>query len=224
MPNWCSNSINITGPADQVKTLWEQAQANWKNEDYGLLNAMVPMPKELRETTSPTPQEGQANYKGPQPLIDGCDNWYDWAVKHWGTKWDIDVDGLEYTDNGDGTAQISGWFESAWAPPIQAYDKFLDDMDGCSLYATYEEGGMDFAGIYDNGSDDYMEGLSYQCEEVVRGTVPLEEQSELFQRLDDEFELVEHRREYIEEQMEEEESARRDEKNGLIAQHEDIAN
>ena len=221
MPNWCSNNISIQGSTETVKNLWDQAN----QENSGLLNAMVPMPKELRETTSPTPQEGQANYKGPQPLIDGCDNWYDWAVKHWGTKWDIDVEGLEYTDNGDGTAQISGWFESAWAPPIQAYDKFLDDMDGCSLYATYEEGGMDFAGIYDNGSDEYMEGLSEHCEEVVKGTVPLEQQSELFQRLDEEFELVEHRREYIEEQMEEEaEQARVDEKRGVYAEHEDVAN
>ena len=63
---------------------------------------------------------------------------------------------------------------------------------------------MDFAGIYDNGSDEYMEGLSEHCEEVVKGEVPLEEQSELFRRLDDEFDLVENRREYIEEQMEEE--------------------
>ena len=53
MPNWCNNSITITGPADQVKNLWEQAQTNWKNGDYGLLNAMVPMPEALKGTTSP---------------------------------------------------------------------------------------------------------------------------------------------------------------------------
>ena len=63
---------------------------------------------------------------------------------------------------------------------------------------------MDFAGIYEDGDDDYMENLSEACEEVVKGTVPLEEQSELFRRLDDEFDLVENRREYIEEQIEEE--------------------
>ena len=50
MPNWCNNSIKIIGPAEQVKTLWEQAQSNWKNEQYGLLNAMVPMPEQLKGT------------------------------------------------------------------------------------------------------------------------------------------------------------------------------
>ena len=80
---------------------------------------------------------------------------------------------------------------------------------------------MDFAGIYDNGDDDYMEGLSVVCERIVRGTETLEEQTELFQRLDEEFDLVENRREYIEDEMEEE---RRDEKNGVYPQHEDVAN
>ena len=143
-------------------------------------------------------------------------------MQNWGTKWDIDPgEGLEFTDNGDGTAQISGWFESAWAPPIQAYDTFLDDMDGCSLTADYHEPGMDFAGFYDNGDDQYMEGLGEWCEAVVKGTCALGDTPELFQKLDDQFELVEGAREYIEEQMEEE---RQDEKNGLYPQHEDVAN
>ena len=218
MPNWCNNSINISGSTETIRTLWDEAN----REGSGLLNAMKPMPKELDGTTSPTPQEGQAGYKGPQPKIDGFDNWYDWRVQNWGTKWDIDPgEGLEFTDNGDGTAQISGWFESAWAPPIQAYDTFLDDMDGCSLTADYHEPGMDFAGFYDNGDDQYMEGLGEWCEAVVKGTCALGDTPELFQKLDDQFELVENAREWIEEQMEEE---RKDEKNGLYAEHEDVAN
>ena len=70
------------------------------------------------------------------------------------------MEGLEFTDNGDGTSQISGTFESAWAPPIDAYNQFLDDMDGCSLVADYHEPGMDFLGEYDNGDDNQYEGLA----------------------------------------------------------------
>lgn len=198
MPNWCNNNISIQGSTETVKTLWDQAKSNWDNEQYGLLNAMAPIPEALKGTRSPSPDDGS------QPFVDGHDNWYDWCVNNWGTKWDIGEEGLEFTDNGDGTASITGWFESAWAPPIEAYNKFLDDMDGCSLYATYEEGGMDFAGIYDNGSDEGLDELSVVCENIVRGKETLEEQSELFQRLDEEFELIENRREYIEEQMLEE--------------------
>ncbi len=215
MPNWCNNSIKITGPVAAVKGLWEQAQDNWKNEQYGLLDAMVPMPEALKGTTSPSPDDDS------QPEVDGYTNWYDWCVANWGCKWDINNEGIEFEDTEDGYATISGWFESAWAPPIEAYNTFLENNDSMEIYATYEEGGMDFAGIYDNGDDDYMEGISEPCERIVRGTETLEEQTELFQRLEDELDLIENRRDYIEEAMEEE---RRDEKNGVYPQHEDVAN
>ena len=192
MPNWCNNSITIQGSTDTIKTLWDEAN----REGSGLLNAMKPMPKELEDTTSPTPEDSN------QPKIDGHDNWYSWRVANWGTKWDIDPnEGLEFTDNGDGTAQISGWFESAWAPPIEAYNTFVEDMDGCSLVADYHEPGMDFAGFYDNGDDEYMEGLGEYCEQVVKGLTAIEDTPELFQRLDEQFELVENAREWIEEEM-----------------------
>ena len=187
MPNWCNNSITISGSTDTIKQLWDDAH---DGEDFGLLNAMVPMPTELEDTTKGT--DGDAV------------NWYDWRVSNWGTKWDVSDEGLEYVDNKDGTSHITGWFDSAWAPPIEAYNTFLDDMDGCSIEATYEEGGMDFAGIYSDGDDQYMEGLAEWCEAVVKGTCALEDTPELFQKLEDEFELIENRREWIEEEMEEE--------------------
>ena len=71
------------------------------------------------------------------------------------------------------------------------------------IKSYYHEGGMDFAGIYTDGDDQYMEGLSEWCEAVVKGTCSLEDTPELFQKLDDEFELIENRREWIEEEMEE---------------------
>ena len=185
MPNWCNNSITISGPTETIKQLWDDAHVG---DDFGLLQAMAPMPKELEGTTSPS----------------DTPNWWNWRVSNWGTKWDISDEGLVYVDNEDGTSHITGWFDSAWAPPIGAYDTFLDDMDNCSIEATYEEGGMDFAGIYNNGDDQYMEGLSEWCEAVVKGTCALEDTPELFQKLDDEFELIENRREWIEEEMEEE--------------------
>ena len=73
---------------------------------------------------------------------------YGTAVETWGTKWDVSLEGLEYTDNGDGTASISGWFESAWAPPIAAYEQLAHDFDSCVIEASYFEPGMDFAGFW----------------------------------------------------------------------------
>ena len=215
MPNWCNNGITITGPKDKIQALYQEIKGKDK-----FLDVMVPMPTALRDTTSPPYPKDSPHYK-PQPYVDGYNNWYDWCVNNWGTKWDINDDGLVFEDTEDGYATISGWFESAWAPPIEAYNTYMENNEEIQILATYEEGGMDFAGIYDNGDDDYMEGLSVVCERIVRGTETLEEQTELFQRLDEEFDLVENRREYIEDEMEEE---RRDEKNGVYPQHEDVAN
>ena len=51
MPNWCNNSITISGSTDTIKQLWDDAHVG---DDFGLLNAMVPMPKELDDTTKGT--------------------------------------------------------------------------------------------------------------------------------------------------------------------------
>jgi hypothetical protein len=189
MPNWCNNTITIQGPTETLKPLWDEAQRT------GLLNAIKPMPEALEDTTSPTPDDKV------QPKVDGFDNWYDWRVANWGCKWDVDTEGLEYEDNGDGTASIAGWFDSPWGPPIEAYNTFCDDMANCSLEAFYEEGGMDFAGHYTSeGVDDYIEGISDFAREVVKGN---DSGSDLYDLLDEHFEITENRREWIEEQLNE---------------------
>ena len=161
MPNWCNNSITIKGSTETIKTLWEDAQAA-----EGLLEAMVPMPKELRDTTKGSGDELQTE------VYDGATNWYDWSVARWGTKWDVSLEGLEFTDNGDGTATIEGYFDSAWSPPIDAYNTFCEDMDGVYLEAYYEEGGMCFAGYWNSeGADDHYE-YDGATSDTVRNMIP----------------------------------------------------
>ena len=151
MPNWCTNNITISGPTETIQQLWKDAESG--QDGASLLEAMAPI-----------------------------GNWdYGTAVDTWGTKWDISLEGLEFIDHKDGTSEITGYFDSAWAPPIGAYDRFLDDMDNCSLDASYFEPGMDFAGFYSNGDDEYMEELSEESR------LPEDEQSELFKRIDEEF-------------------------------------
>jgi len=162
MPNWCSNSITIFGPTETIKQLWEDAQTAGPDGKFGLLEAMAPI--------------GEWDYGN--------------AVDTWGTKWDISDEGLEFTDNGDGTAMIDGWFDSAWAPPIGAYEKFCDDMDNCEISASYYECGMDFAGFW-NGMEEHLDDLH----EVWKN----DPDNELFRRLDEEYNLVEQFEEYEEE-------------------------
>jgi len=78
------------------------------------------------------------------------------AVEAWGTKWDVNTDGMEFTDNGDGTAEISGFFDSAWSPPVDAFQTLSEDLDSCYLELGYFEPGMCFVGYWDSeGADDH---------------------------------------------------------------------
>lgn len=166
MPNWCNNNITITGPADKIRAMYDQAVSD-ADDETGLLDSMVPMPKELHETSSPS--------EGP--------NWYDWRVNNWGTKWEVSSEGLEFEDLGNGTASISGWFDSAWAPPIQCYNTFLENNHDFTIESSYYEPGMDFAGFYSNGIEDYCDSLHDEYK------LPEDQRSELFKRLDEEWDL-----------------------------------
>ena len=115
------------------------------------------------------------------PNPDGDWN-YDWSVSNWGTKWDVGGD--SHPDIESATA-ASFYFDSAWAPPCAAYDSLVDQ--GFRVYAMYHESGMCFAGIYDNGDDDYYE-FSGQSSSEVADMLP--------QELDEQFSISEMMAEY----------------------------
>jgi hypothetical protein len=80
------------------------------------------------------------------------------AVDTWGTKWDVNTDGMEFEDHGDGTATLSGWFDSAWSPPIEAFNTLAGDLDSCYIELYYFEPGMAFVGYWSSeGGDDHYE-------------------------------------------------------------------
>ena len=136
MPNWCNNNIKVEGPTAKVEAMYKEACED-ANDETGLLNHMRPMPKELHDTTAPS---------------DG-DNWYDWRVTNWSTKWEVSSEGLEFTDNGDGTATLSGWFDSAWAPPTEACNFYSQENPDVTITLDYHEPGMCFVGqaYYEDG-------------------------------------------------------------------------
>ncbi len=181
MPNWCNNTITLTGPKEKITAIYAKAK-----KDDALLQQLKPMPEALEGTTSPAPKEGKV-----QPLVDGFDNWYDWRVQNWGTKWDVDMDGLELSD--DGTT-INGWFDSAWAPPIHAYEYFLTDNEDCSIKSYYYEGGMDFGGLWEDFADAEVTMSEFTADEME------DPMSGLIFDLNEQFNFSEMVREYEEEQ------------------------
>ena len=191
MPNWCDNQITITGPNSVIDKI-EKIVSDEKDTD-GLLNFFHPMPKELDGTTSPSSSADK-----PQPMVEGFDCWYDWRVEKWGTKWDCnEFYGVDR--QGD---TISFGFSSAWSPPINAYEKFIisssEKKQDVSIKAYYYEGGCDFMGEWDNGSDDCYSPSDYKSDDDFW-------QDGIGSTLDEMFNITESMAEYEAEQEAEKE-------------------
>ena len=56
-------------------------------------------------------------------------------------------------DDDNYEAQLAFGFDTAWAPPIGAYENYLAENEDVSIKATYFEGGMDFMGIWEDYDD-----------------------------------------------------------------------
>jgi len=141
MPNHCYAWITVQEKYE--KKLQEIAKV-------GLCRYYRPMPEELVQTTSPTrvvtekeyakqmKENETAKFKSypitkdrRQYLLDnyGYDNWYDWAHKHWGTKW-----GCYDNEYYNGTYR----FTSAWGPIDDSIiELFTKDIPTFSY--SYEE-------------------------------------------------------------------------------------
>ena len=167
MPNWCNNTLEL---AHEDPAMIERARVAFN--DGKLCNEFVPVPEDLHIVAgSVGGPEDEAQIK----LVEqgelnrvryGYTNWYDFCVAEWGTKWDVGGDGMTAELTEDGRLVMS--FDSAWSPPINFYEKMVDL--GFSVRAYYYEGGMNFAGIWEDGYDDFYELASGS--EAVREQLP----------------------------------------------------
>ena len=191
MPNWCNNYLELTHDDPEMITRAQKAFA-----DGRLLDEFVPVPKSLHivagrvgEATDPKQIELEAQEKANLEAH-GYSTWYDYCVNEWGTKWDVGGDDLGPAQDIPGGLIMC--FDSAWSPPIQAYEKMLDL--GFSIRASYYEPGMCFAGIWEDGDDDYYD-LSNMNSQQVREELP--------EHLDEAYGISECMEEYEAEEQDE---------------------
>jgi hypothetical protein len=191
MPNWCNNSVEIY---HEDPAMIERVREAF-NKD-GLLQEFIPVPEDLRNIVAGSvPVAEEEAHKAKEQAnreTYGYANWYDYCVNEWGTKWDISADGNLAQDIPGG---LMLGFESAWAPPVGAYEKLTEQ--GFRIRAMYYEPGMAFAGVWDNGDDDYYEYGSMDSKEIAE-TLPVE--------LDEAFGISESVAEWEEENKEENEN------------------
>ena len=168
MPNWCNNTLELL---HEDPAMLERARTAFK--EGRLCNEFVPVPESLQivsgrvgsdedDEQKKLEEQQQANL-----TAHGYRDWYNFCINEWGTKWDVGGDDLGPAQDIPGGLIMA--FDSAWAPPIQFYEKLLDL--GFSVRASYYEPGMAFAGIWEDGSDDYYD-LGDMNSEQVREQLP----------------------------------------------------
>ena len=87
----------------------------------------------------------------PRPS-DQEENWYDWNINNWGTKWEAQIYSWERVNDNCITLN----FDTAWAPPTMFYESMAQNTEWY-ITATYWEPGMGFVGKNYAGEDDCYE-------------------------------------------------------------------
>jgi hypothetical protein len=108
------------------------------------------------------------------------------GVSAWGTKWDLMDADLKVIDNVDGTSTIKGWVNTAWSPPIEAFETFIENNAGVDAEILYYEPGNGFGGHFADNKDTFIEDLysEYQLSK--------EQRSQTFNILNDYFDLADY--------------------------------
>jgi hypothetical protein len=190
MPNWCNNTVEIR---HEDPAMLERVRKGF-NEGK-LLNEFMPVPEDLQIVAGRVggneDPEQKALVEAENRNLEkyGAKNWYDWCVQNWGTKWDVGADGYEAQDIPGG---LTLTFESAWAPPLDAFATMVEKF-GFSIRAYYDEPGMAFCGIWEDGVDDFYEYGGMSSEQVAE---------ELPEALDEMFGISESIAAYEEENQE----------------------
>lgn len=168
MPNWCDNTVIVTGPDDEIKRFVDFVRSEESDFDF---NRIAPMPEELKKIHIEGSEiDGVYVTRWREEMIDGekvdvaisedeenrlsekygASDWYEWATDNWGTKWntssedmsaDIDTDMARY------------YFNTAWAPPFPVIQKASSLFPKLHFTLEYDEPG---AGLY--GSEEYQNG------------------------------------------------------------------
>jgi len=139
MPNWCENRVTFYGSQEDI--------ARFKKmylKDNRFFENVIPIPEELKNTTSPNKDEQEAKELREKY---GFSNWYDYCCSKWGVKWDID---LENSSVDVDDTEIFMNFDTAWGPPAEIYYAIINEFPDLEISWFYDEPGLQFAGYLNN--------------------------------------------------------------------------
>ena len=146
MPNHCYNKVTISvGDADgqNLKVLVDSLKSEENQTDFDF-DAILPMPPELEDVDWSEAEEMNDIIRARYKKEHGSDNWYDWRVNNWGTKWNsYNCEIVEHEDD-----YVVYTFDTAWGPPTGVIEALRKQCPDFSISAFFDEPGMQEAGYY----------------------------------------------------------------------------
>lgn len=167
MPNWCLNRVTVysrpTSPDGEVEKFLKFVSSEDSCFDF---NKIKPMPKEFDGIISGSTtingqkvrlwrntEEGSVpvSTKESDTLIEkyGANNWYDWCVENWGTKWPADFDAPDWPVKREYEGKIDTLiyeFHTAWGPPDPICEELRSMFPTLKIEWFFDEPGCEMAG------------------------------------------------------------------------------
>ena len=219
MPNHVTNRLTIVGDEQEVAKCLAEIKGT-QEDQFIDFNTFAPIPKELEGTRSPTKIISQEDYDDQEKRIAhnelteiekswgvsrgitkemsekfqeefGYDNWYDWQIANWGTKWNA-YD--QYKIEGESTIE----FSTAWSTPYHAITAL--SVKYPTLRFEVEFADEDFG--HNVGKYTFEDG---ECvdENIPKGGSPEALRMAMEIRGDEEYYLVDYLCENVEEELDE---------------------
>ena len=107
MPNWTYNTVVFEGNEKQLETLKTMLKSDENDFDF---NNIIPMPKNIFRGN--LGREEEEKY--------GKNNWYDWSIANWGTKWNSVGTRVELKDG-----SLYYTFDTAWDCPREIVNALM---------------------------------------------------------------------------------------------------
>tara|TARA_R110000824_G_scaffold121685_4_gene277978 strand:- start:344 stop:931 length:588 start_codon:yes stop_codon:yes gene_type:complete len=170
MPNWCDNTLRISGSESEIQRFklkangpiqtynyFNEPKDEWAVHDDIRLKAKVECLPEIGEVSVlsfhalvPVPEDyrrfpydcGTARKIGKLVGEERVRGGYEWEAANWGVKWGASDAVLIDEESG-----YSGYkFMTPWGPPIELLNNASQDFPKLEFTLEYSESGMGFAG------------------------------------------------------------------------------
>jgi hypothetical protein len=153
MPNWVTNKLIISADEESIREMkaqlaqpYEVGEAGEKEGAFLLWNIIRPLDLDAYFSnktvqTSSDPSDLMDFVEKFNRDVAEKNDWYNWNLRNWGTKWDANSSVEWSTD----PCMLFYGFDTAWSPPVQAIDKLAMQYPNAALTLTAIDEGMGFA-------------------------------------------------------------------------------